>query len=131
MRAALLKNIRTGQGPLVFHIAGPSGVGKSLTARAVARAMMESTSSDTPQDEWCGVSVINGHYYSSREASRIRKDGQSIMDQIGTQLTSCPRSVVIMDDIQHMDARLLQSLATAFDDGALLYTNEAILQWKK
>ena len=55
IRAALVKNIKTGKGPLVFHIAGPSGVGKSLTARAVARAMMESTSDDTPQDEWCGV----------------------------------------------------------------------------
>lgn len=83
-------------------------------------------------------SVINGHYYSSREASRIHKDGRAIMDQIGTQLAKCPRSVVIMDvrthagrttgyssfthdalgscfrslltvqDIQHMDARLLQ-----------------------
>ena len=55
IRAALVKNIRLGTGPLVFHIAGPSGVGKSLTARAVARAMMESTSNDTPQDQWCGV----------------------------------------------------------------------------
>jgi ABC-type glutathione transport system ATPase component len=55
IRAALVKNIRLGQGPLVFHIAGPSGVGKSLTARAVARALMESTGDDTPQDEWCGV----------------------------------------------------------------------------
>lgn len=55
IRAALVKNIKLGKGPLVFHIAGPSGVGKSLTARAVARAMMESTSDDTPQDQWCGV----------------------------------------------------------------------------
>jgi hypothetical protein len=46
-------------------------------------------------------SVINGHYYSSREPSRIRKDGQVIMDQIGTQLASCPRSVVIMDVSRH------------------------------
>ena len=123
----------------MFHIAGPSGVGKSLTARAVARAMMENTGEQIPTDEWCGVrcgvprtaappdlctesgvlccgSIINGHYYSSREASRIRKDGQTIMDKIGSQLLLCPRSVVIMDDIQHMDARLLQTLATAFDD---------------
>ena len=64
----------------------------------------------------CCGSIINGHYYSSREASRIRKDGQTIMDKIGSQLLLCPRSVVIMDDIQHMDARLLQTLATAFDD---------------
>lgn len=41
--------------------------------------------------------MINGHYYASREPARILKDGRVIMDQIGTQLASCPRSVVIMD----------------------------------
>ena len=41
--------------------------------------------------------MINGHYYASRDPARIRKDGRVIMDQIGTQLASCPRSVVIMD----------------------------------
>ena len=70
----------------------------------------------------CCGSIINGHYYSSREASRIRKDGQTIMDKIGSQLLLCPRSVVIMDDIQHMDARLLQTLATALRSTPLRLT---------
>lgn len=115
VRAALMKNVRLGRGPLVMHIAGPSGVGKSLTARSVARAVMEDTASEGGAD-WCGVSVINGHYYSSRDMARIQSDSRAIMEQIGSQLQVCPRSVVILEDIQHMHEALLQSLATAFDD---------------
>jgi DNA polymerase III delta prime subunit len=115
VRAALVKNVRLEKGPLVLHIAGPSGVGKSLTARSVARAVMEDTASESGAD-WCGVSVINGHHFSSRDMQRIRSDSRAIMEQIGSQLKVCPRSVIIMEDIQHMHEVLLQSLATAFDD---------------
>ena len=57
-----MKNIKLGKGPLVFHIAGPSGVGKSLTARAVARAMMESTGDDTPQTSGAGSGNSEEHF---------------------------------------------------------------------
>ena len=52
MRAALVRNIKLKKGPLVLHIAGPSGVGKSMTARAVAKSMMVETDADTNAD-WC------------------------------------------------------------------------------
>jgi hypothetical protein len=117
IRAAVMKNVVTEKGPLVLHIAGPSGVGKSLTASSVARAIMKDTESEGSAD-WCGVTVINGHYYSSVELPRIRRDSRTIMRQIGTQLAVCPRSVVIMEDIQHMHEALLQ--VGAAQPGALV-----------
>ena len=52
-------------------IAGPSGVGKSLTAKALAKAMMKDTQSSS-HNEWCGVTTINGHFYSSHDQARVR-----------------------------------------------------------
>ena len=63
VRAALMRNLKARKGPLVLHIAGPSGVGKSMTARAVATSTMLETKS-TNSMEWCGVTILNGHYYS-------------------------------------------------------------------
>eukprot|EP01051_Picozoa_sp_SAG22_P002050 SAG22_NODE_87_length_21437_cov_14.162480_7_plen_234_part_00 len=115
VRAALVRNIKMKNGPLVLHIAGPSGVGKSMTARAVARSVMKDTDGES-NVEWCGVAIINGHYYSSETTERVYEDSEKIKRAIADVLRTCPRSVVIMEDIQHMNGKLLEELAKMFDD---------------
>ena len=72
------------------------GVGKSMTARAVARSVMKETDADTCVD-WCGVTTINGHYYGSESSERVATDSLKIETKIAAQLLMCPRSVIIME----------------------------------
>jgi len=117
---------------LTVHISGPSGVGKTMAARAMARAVVDSDAGE-PEDVYqlCGVLSFIGHMYSSstlqsdgtckeedspEARQKVEKYKVAIMQQVAAYVKDCPRSVFIFEDVQHMSGALIEKLLPLFDN---------------
>jgi len=98
--------------PLFMHFSGPTGVGKSLTADIVASSMFNRHNAD---NRLCGKFILQMRAYSSRNPFHLEKYEQDIRRKVGEQLSHCPRSVLIFDEIQSISEQLLDSIIEIFD----------------
>eukprot|EP00658_Telonema_sp_P-2_P066139 TRINITY_DN5522_c0_g1_i8.p1 TRINITY_DN5522_c0_g1~~TRINITY_DN5522_c0_g1_i8.p1 ORF type:complete len:416 (-),score=70.30 TRINITY_DN5522_c0_g1_i8:225-1337(-) len=114
--------------PLAFHFSGPTGVGKSLCSSLVARALFSDTSStDGPI---CGLVHHSMRSFEHRsqgdDLSRLQEAKEQIEKEIALQLESCPRSIIILDDIERLSSRFLDFL-----QGLLSPNFPAAAYWKE
>eukprot|EP00960_Hanusia_phi_P030214 748443-Hanusia_phi.AAC.1 len=96
-----------------FHFSGPTGVGKSLVARVLARSLFADKQSDF--GSLCGIIEINMRSLSSLKPWQVSDATRNMTGRITRQVKNCPRSVVILDEIQSMSYPQLDSLLHQLD----------------
>lgn len=100
----------------VFLFLGPTGVGKTETAKWIAQAMFGSTKSM--------VRVNMQEHESATSASSFLGAPRGYVDswqggQVTQDLKRNPRSVLLLDEIEKGHPKLLELFMTAFDEGSL------------
>eukprot|EP00457_Paulinella_chromatophora_P008319 gb/GEZN01008350.1/.p1 GENE.gb/GEZN01008350.1/~~gb/GEZN01008350.1/.p1 ORF type:complete len:417 (-),score=57.22 gb/GEZN01008350.1/:188-1411(-) len=99
---------------MVLHFSGPTGVGKTFFSKLLAEALFKRKDD---YGEPCGVLQLQMPY--SLEA--VSKEAiwevteVTLLRPIVEQLLACPRSLILIDDIQHLNATMLSVLKEAFD----------------
>lgn len=93
--------------PLVLFFAGVPGVGKTFLEQLLRRHLFR----DSDADGRCsGVLVISGADYREE----VLPNGNSLMrllrNRVANQIYKCPRSLIVIDEVQFMMADLLSSL---------------------
>jgi DNA polymerase III delta prime subunit len=97
------------------------GVGKTLTADLVARSLLYG---DTDSEgRLCGKLVFQMGAYTAADNAAIERNSKDINNRVAQQLYHCPRSVLILDEIQSVPEPLLDSVLNLFDspDGTLAH----------
>lgn len=96
--------------PMVLHLAGDNGVGKTLTMTLLASSLLHNgVESD------CFLSV-EGELYSGTELVRDLM-GEKFLRAILLQLTRCENSVICIDDVQKMDPGIVSRLSPLLEKG--------------
>lgn len=100
----------------VFLLLGPTGVGKTETAKWIAQSMFGSTKSM--------VRVNMQEHESATSASSLLGAPRGYVDswqggQVTQDLKRNPRSVLLLDEIEKGHPKLLELFMTAFDEGSL------------
>ncbi|EKX52139.1 hypothetical protein GUITHDRAFT_102040 [Guillardia theta CCMP2712] len=103
-----------------FHFSGPTGVGKSLVARILSRCLFAATKGEegrTKGEEGsvCGVLEINMRSLSGLKPWQMSGAMANITGRIRSQLHTCPRSAVILDEIQSISYQQLDSMLGQVD----------------
>ncbi|EPY28450.1 hypothetical protein STCU_05125 [Strigomonas culicis] len=96
--------------PLVLHLAGDNGVGKSYTAKLISLALSLRCGADG--DGGCeagdALLTISGTAYDNEPVALARA---RIVEQVTDFSTRHPHGVVLLDDVTAMDPELVRSLA--------------------
>jgi len=104
------KRSTTRRETLFLHFSGPTGVGKSLTANLMARALFTSPGAQ------CGVMNVNlnEHRSNSQKKWAMRRLLADTLQTFRDQLALCPRSVFVLDEIQSVHRDLVDELLAFF-----------------
>ncbi|KAG5486068.1 hypothetical protein LSCM4_06775 [Leishmania orientalis] len=98
--------------PVVVHLAGDNGVGKSHTARLVSQALSLRCASDRDVcDAGDNLLTIAGTGFDGLSVAEAR---QRIVRQIIAHVDRYPHGVVLIDDLTAMDPALVSALAPLF-----------------
>jgi len=105
----------------VLHFSGPTGVGKSHLAKALARSLFMQPSQND-DDAICGLLyLVMERHLRFIPPSKIKETFETnIRNPILEQLKDCPRSVIVLDDIQHASLSLIEELKSALDTTATI-----------
>ncbi|KAG5485519.1 hypothetical protein LSCM1_07605 [Leishmania martiniquensis] len=98
--------------PVVVHLAGDNGVGKSHTARLVSQALSLRCAPDRDVcDAGDNLLTIAGTGFDGLSVAEAR---QRIVGQIIAHMSRYPHGVVLIDDLTAMDPALVSALAPLF-----------------
>ncbi|CAM41829.1 conserved hypothetical protein [Leishmania braziliensis MHOM/BR/75/M2904] len=98
--------------PVVVHLAGDNGVGKSHTARLVSEALSLRCALDRDVcDAGDNLLIISGTGFDGLSVAEAR---QRIVGQIVAHVARYPHGVVLIDDLTAMDPVLVSVLAPLF-----------------
>eukprot|EP00656_Telonema_subtile_P016430 TRINITY_DN18676_c0_g1_i2.p1 TRINITY_DN18676_c0_g1~~TRINITY_DN18676_c0_g1_i2.p1 ORF type:complete len:274 (+),score=89.00 TRINITY_DN18676_c0_g1_i2:85-906(+) len=104
--------------PLTFHFSGPTGVGKSLCSSLIAKALF--SSSDGSSGLICGLlhKKMRGFEHRAQEGDehKLSQAKREVEAQIAEQLDACPRSIIILDDIERLSSSFLDFLEGLLDE---------------
>jgi len=96
---------------------GPTGVGKSLCSSLVARSLF--SESDKKSGLMCGLlhKKMRSYEHLTHEdgSGKLTKATNDLESEIALQLEQCPRSVIILDDIERLSSRFLDFLEPMLD----------------
>ncbi|TPP42854.1 ATPase associated with various cellular activities (AAA) family protein [Leishmania donovani] len=102
--------------PVVVHLAGDNGVGKTHTARLVSQALSLRCAPDRDVcDAGDNLLTIAGTGFDGLSVAEAR---QRIIGQIITHTDRYPHGVVLIDDLTAMDPSLVSALAPLFGRAA-------------
>ncbi|CBZ24238.1 conserved hypothetical protein [Leishmania mexicana MHOM/GT/2001/U1103] len=102
--------------PVVVHLAGDNGVGKTHTARLVSQALSLRCASDRDVcDAGDNLLTIAGTGFDGLSVAEAR---QRIIGQIIAHTDRYPHGVVLIDDLTAMDPSLVSALAPLFGRAA-------------
>lgn len=115
---------------LLMHFSGPTGVGKTLSSKLIGEALF---SEKNPEQRVCGHMELN--LRQADEALGAEKALSGIRDQVAEQLSWCPRSVLVFDEIQSVAESLVDGIISIFDSpthsilykGKTVATNHAVV----
>lgn len=113
LRNLLSLKIQRPDAPLMIHIAGDNGVGKSLTASLVSLAMSRFYKNSLC-DEGDGLIRIAGTSYDGLDIFAARS---SIMTLLKKHVASHPYGIVVVDDINQMSPALVRAISSLFGKG--------------
>lgn len=98
--------------PVVVHLAGDNGVGKTLTARLVSQALSLRCATDRDVcDAGDNLLTIAGTGFDGLTVAEARR---RIVAQVMSHLERFPHGVVLVDDLTAMDPALVTALAPLF-----------------
>eukprot|EP01083_Nonionella_stella_P096815 272217_1 len=108
--------------PCVLHLAGDNGVGKTLAASVVARFLFQMHNYEDPVSQH-GTLLLSGSFYQAPQLKTApedaetwnRKQKQLLRNQIFAQLRKCSNSIIIVNDLEKMDANVFSSLEDFFE----------------
>lgn len=97
---------------LVMHFSGPTGVGKTLLADTLAKALF--TQVDEHQEPCGGLKLIMKYSLSVLPKGKMYETQEKeLLEPIVRQLEACPRSLILIDDIHWLNPGFLDCLKPA------------------
>jgi hypothetical protein len=113
--------------PLVLHLAGDNGVGKTTAAKLVAQARLSRRDPVDP-DQPDGLLILDGEAFSGDEGNAGEGGGADgdplwslsaararLLDVVLSHIARCPYAVVVLDEVQKADPRVVSVLGPAFE----------------
>eukprot|EP00005_Dracoamoeba_jomungandri_P008496 CAMPEP_0174264722 /NCGR_PEP_ID=MMETSP0439-20130205/23627_1 /TAXON_ID=0 /ORGANISM="Stereomyxa ramosa, Strain Chinc5" /LENGTH=358 /DNA_ID=CAMNT_0015350755 /DNA_START=13 /DNA_END=1090 /DNA_ORIENTATION=- len=106
--------LRDGTKPVILHFVGPNGVGKSYTGMMLTEAFYPSGGVLTQRK---GVLWISGKSYKLRTTDQeISQTRLEIKKMILNQLEKCEESIIVFDECEEVNAKILGVLESFMDD---------------
>eukprot|EP01012_Entosiphon_sulcatum_P051850 TRINITY_DN71217_c0_g1_i1.p1 TRINITY_DN71217_c0_g1~~TRINITY_DN71217_c0_g1_i1.p1 ORF type:complete len:359 (-),score=61.30 TRINITY_DN71217_c0_g1_i1:70-1125(-) len=104
----LLLKLATATRPTAMHFAGDNGVGKTMLAKLLSRAMFRNPHAliDGAGD---GLLFIETSQYRGLEAGNtqaLRAASNSLINKVSTHLSRCPDALLLLDEMEKMDPLL-------------------------
>jgi len=113
-----------------FHIAGDNGVGKSYVVQLFSEALFQYENNE-------GLLVLSGtNYQGAENETLVESHREALFNVIVKQLQKCPRSLIVIDDVEYVHSRTLLVLQQFMDDsvphvvkkdGTKVFKNKAFL----
>eukprot|EP00286_Rhodomonas_abbreviata_P028596 CAMPEP_0181301298 /NCGR_PEP_ID=MMETSP1101-20121128/7346_1 /TAXON_ID=46948 /ORGANISM="Rhodomonas abbreviata, Strain Caron Lab Isolate" /LENGTH=315 /DNA_ID=CAMNT_0023406587 /DNA_START=12 /DNA_END=955 /DNA_ORIENTATION=+ len=110
--------------PIFMHFAGSQGVGKSYCTELIARAMFAGVNAENKR---CGHLQFEMSNYESTPPKNFAKVQNSMYDAITQQLHSCPRSLIVFDEVQKVDEKMLDAILDMFYGKHAIEAGQAVL----
>ena len=113
--------------PIAWMFAGPSGVGKTEAAKAIAQEM-------TGQDP---IMLNMGEYHTQWDASKLLGSGPGYVGSDSNRelpfdtLESNPYRVILLDEIEKANPVIHRLFLTALDEGWMRMANGKVIDFKK
>ena len=113
--------------PIAWMFAGPSGVGKTEAAKAIAQEM-------TGQDP---IMLNMGEYHTQQDASKLLGSGPGYVGSDSNRelpfdtLESNPYRVILLDEIEKANPVIHRLFLTALDEGWMRMANGKLIDFKK
>jgi len=109
--------------PLFMHFSGPTGVGKTLSAGLIAKAMFSNQAQDGSR---CGFFTVIMTNYKNK-ARGVAAAQQEINGTVSKQLSYCPRSLIVFDEIQNVEEDTLDAVLDLFYGKGALNAGQAVV----
>jgi len=108
-----------------FHFSGDNGVGKTITALTITEALFCVKNYMT--DMYRGLLYLRGNKYriqNEKDTYKALEYKEEILNDIYNQLSSCPHSVIILDEAELPDEQTMEVFEEILDE-------QPMLQFKK
>ncbi|KAF2073256.1 hypothetical protein CYY_005418 [Polysphondylium violaceum] len=121
MKSLLLRKLLHPDEPIVIHLAGDHGLGKTLSSKLFSRVLFKSGS----EVEGDGLFLISGEDYKIVSDVDVKKkielQREKLFNAIAAQLSQCSYSVIVIDEIQKVHKDILSVLEPFFDGQPIFY----------
>jgi hypothetical protein len=105
---------RRSSAPLSFHFVGTNGVGKTMAARLIGRALFQVYRPDTGLHK--GELYLRGSTFRAENATQAEALRIEMRDTIVNILAACSQSLIIIDEVELINRKTIAMLQEFLDD---------------
>eukprot|EP01122_Echinamoeba_exundans_P014542 TRINITY_DN6615_c0_g1_i1.p1 TRINITY_DN6615_c0_g1~~TRINITY_DN6615_c0_g1_i1.p1 ORF type:complete len:401 (-),score=56.87 TRINITY_DN6615_c0_g1_i1:985-2187(-) len=105
---------RRSNAPLSFHFVGTNGVGKTMAARLIGRALFQIYRSETGLHK--GELYLRGSTFRAENATQAEALRMEMRATILSILNSCSQSLIIIDEVELINRKTIAMLQEFLDD---------------